>query len=371
MALKLFFTVMFAPLPPVPAPMPAPMAVPAPQAITVQQPKLILPEFPVAAPAANPFAADSALLARALGGPALELTTRGTSVTLLASATPVEGGCAAEMTARLPGGSPAYSRRVRWSDMAWSGQADGGRTKLAFFENEGRLANDMLAFAPGNAAAFQAALARVVSACRSAPSEGDRVLARRPGRAPSCYFARLPQLQLYDVATPAFPGDRPRAVLTLLSRENPEAELQLFLERGEAGEWGNPAVAFIYADRRLGEAGITGASFSLDGSDVVTRHSLTTFGDTRVRIAMDSFLGGTGEQGADSFYRRMVGSREIQLTLADGGTKPRAVLHFDVGTALAAARDALKSSDWTCAGAMPDASPAAAWKPVEQSVTTS
>ena len=248
---------------------------------------------------------------------------------------------------------------------------------VAFYEHEGRLPADTLVFAPLDAAVFRAAVVRVVAACRSAWREGERVEIAAPGPMRSCYFARLPQLRLYDSVTPPPAADPQRAVLTLLARENPQAELQLQLERsapdpaGEAGvgagaggnDWGSPAVAFIYADHRLKAMRIAGAGFALDGQPVAARHAIATFSHTRVRITMAALKPPRGVPPAASFSRRLVASSEVALTLMVAGGKHREVLHFDAGQALAAARASLTSADWSCAAAAPPPAPAARWQP--------
>lgn len=315
---------------------------------------------------------ESGILARALGGPVLQLTMRGTTVPVTASATPLDDGCAARLTASAPAGGAPWTRLLRWNEVAWSGTGAGGRTTVVFYDPQGRLAADRLAFAPGNAEAFRTALARVVSACRSASGENRRVLVESRVRTRSCYFPRAPQLQLYDSpATSAGMFPR-RAVVTVLSRENPEAELQLIFERGEPRadtgggvqeEWTRATVSFIYADGKLGERGISGAGFALDGQTVAAQHSLVQFADTRVRIALDQQHEAGGTIDADSFFQRLVTSATATLTLEDGGSQPRAVLTFETGPVFAEARKALSAAQWSCEGAFPPPEPAATWAP--------
>lgn len=315
------------------------------------------------------IAADSAVMARALGGPLLELTMRGTTVAVVAAATPADGGCTTQVTAHAPGKNRRYSRLFRWSEVAWAGATAEGRTKVAFFEHEGRLPGDTLVFAPQDGAAFRSALARVVAACRAVRAEAERTLVGAVGLTRSCYFARLPQLQLHDAEAPHAAFGPPRAVLTVLSRENPEAELQILLEQNQPGghgkgdDWGSPAVAFTFADPRLAEMRIAAAEFALDARPVVADHSITAFGDTRVRIAMDSLRRPGGGAAPERFYKRMAGSGAVTLTLLGAANERRAVLTFDVGPALAAARLALAGANWSCAAASPAPAPAARWQP--------
>lgn len=314
------------------------------------------------------LAADSALLAEALGGRTLDLTMRGTTVAVLASAVPAEDGCAALATAHAPGSPRKWTRRFRWSEVAWTGTTAEGRTTVSFFEHEGRLPGDTLEFAPADAAGFRAALARVVGACRAARGAGERIAIAGSSSMPTCYFARLPALELIESAAPPPMGDPPRAVLTLLSRENPQAELQLLVERAApdsaagSDDWGRPAVAFTFADPRLKDMRIGEARFALDGKAIKAQHTIAAYGDTRIRISMDS-LPVAGSKAPPSFYRSLAGSGEVGLTLLDEAGKSQAVLHFDAGPALAAAREALRAADWSCASAAPAPAPAARWQP--------
>ena len=311
------------------------------------------------------LAADSALLAEALSIPMLQLTMRGTSVVVMARAAPAEGGCAALVSARAPSGSREWSRLFRWSEVAWAGTAPDGRTMVSFFEHEGRLPADTLVAAPPDPGAFRAALSRLTVACRATSDASERILmaSRRGPR--SCYFARLPSLLLMEEPASA----PPRAMLSVLSRENPQGELQVLLERDSPGsatgedEWSRPAIAFIYADPRLKDMRIAGAGFALDARPVAAQHALAAYGDTRLRIGMDPSTAPAGDTGADSFYRRLAASGEARLTLLDAAGQARAVLNFDAGPALAAARKALKAAGWSCAGAVPASAPAAIWRP--------
>ena len=323
-----------------------------------------------------PIVADSAALSRALGTPDLVLTTRGETVRLLAGAAPVEGGCGTQIVAgegaTASGAVPARSRVLRWTDIAWTGTAPDGRTLVSFYQDEARLPGDTLAFAPADAAGFRAALDRVVTACRRAQRETARVLAAVPGPSQSCYFARLPQLEL---VAPSHPAEPQRAVLTMLSRETPEAELRLIVERPAPGsvpggdEWGRPAVAFGYADRHLKDMGIARAGFAVDDAPVSARHAVLLFGDKRVRIAMDPVLRrAEPDTGGASFYSRLVAGEAVELTLLDTDGRSRAVLRFDAGPALAAARQMLAEANWSCDGAATAPPPAAEWKPMDATI---
>lgn len=311
------------------------------------------------------IAADSAVMARALGGSTLELTREGTSVSVMASAAPAEGGCAAQVVARAPGGGRKWSRLFRWGDVAWTGVGPGSRIEVVFYESDGKLAGDTLAFAPQDAATFRAALARLGTACRAARGESERVLTAARGEARSCHLARLPQLHIEESGR----GIPPRAVLTVLARETHHANLELLLERSGAAspgddEWGEPIVTFVFADPQLKAMRIVGAAFELDAAGVPADHAIAAFGDTRLRITMDPFRrSSTGGSGVGSFYRRLATSGEATLSLLGADKAPRAVLHFDAGAMLAAARKALRATDWSCTGAVPAPDPASRWQP--------
>lgn len=315
---------------------------------------------------ANPRSADSIMLANALSGQALQLTMRGTTVAVMASAAPAEDGCSALISAHAPGMTRRWNRLFRWSEIAWLGTTPEGGTMVSFFENEGRLPGDRVVFSPSDGAAFRATVARLASSCRDARGEAERFLIAGEASARSCYFARLPGLQLLEASgSPA--ASQPRAMLTVLSRETPEAELQLLLERtgAKGDDWGRPAVSFTFADPRLKDMRIAQAAFALDRQPLAAQHSLATYSDTRLRISMDSRGSSVSGEGPGSFYRRLAASEEVALKLLDRSGQSRAVLHFDAGPALAAARRALAGGAWSCDGATPAPPPAARWEAVE------
>lgn len=324
-----------------------------------------------AAVAAHPLgardpAADGTALASVLSGE-LALTMRGSSARVMATAVPAESGCAALVTARGLQSDRQWSRRFRWGDVAWAGTTGDGRTMVAFHDHEVHLASDILVFQPIDGATFRRTLARVAQGCRTSSGEGDRVMAGTDLRVPVCYFPRLPGLHLQGLPAGSSADLPPRAVLNILSRENPEAELQLLLERAPpdaaAGgdDWGRPTVAFTFADPRIKDMRITSASFALDAQPVTAQHSVTAFGDTRVRIGMDPFRAPSGGGHASGFYRRLRASGEVRLTLLDAAQQAKAVMHFDTGPILAAARKALAASNWSCSGAAPAPPAASTW----------
>ena len=313
---------------------------------------------------------DAVSVANALSEQPLVLSMRGTSVDAIAIVTRGSDSCTALVSAHPPGKKKLWSREFRWGDVAWLGGAADGRTIIAFFEPDGRLPADTVAFSPADARGFHDSLTRLSSACRARRGENERIAFGPSGPMRSCYFARLPALQLIDseVASPA--SLPPRAMLSLLSRENPQGELQLLLERAApdptAGgdDWGAPIVAFVFADPRVKDMQIASASFALDAKPVTAQHAVAGYGDTRVRIIMDPFAPSATDKPQTSFYRRLTKSREVMLGLLDASGQSRAVLNFDVGPAVAAARKALSAADWSCTAATPAPTPAAHWQPV-------
>ena len=312
---------------------------------------------------------DANGVANALSGPTLTLTMRGTTVQAIADVTPTRDGCTAVAAAHAPGKHEIWSREFRWGDVAWLGPAPDGRTRIAFFESEGRLPTDMVTFAPAEPGSFRAALARMADVCRVLHRDSERIAFGATGPMRSCYFPHQPALQLIDSGS-SEGGLPPRAMLSVLSRENPQAELQLLLERAvprpSAGDddWGNPIVAFVFADPRVKEMQIAAARFSLDAKPVAAQHAVASYGETRVRIIMDPFAASSTGTAKTSFYRRLKTSDEVTLTLLDKTGRSHAVLSFDAGPGLAAAREALSAADWSCATASPALTPAALWQPV-------
>lgn len=312
---------------------------------------------------ANPRSADSAMLANALSGQTLQLTMRGTTVSVIANAAPAEDGCSALISAHAPGMTRKWTRLFRWSETAWAGITPEGATMVSFFAPEGRLPSDRVVFSPGDGAGFRAALSRVASNCRSARDEAERIRITTQGSAHGCYFAGLPGLQLLESS--GLPGSSPpRALLTVFARETPEAELQLLLQRvaGNSEAWDQPSVAFTFADPGLKDMRVTQAAFALDGKPVMAQHAVTAYSGTRVRVSVDPFA--RARRGTASFGRRITASDEVRLTLLDDRKKSGAELHFEVDRALADARALLAAADWSCATAGPAPPPAAHWEPL-------
>ena len=343
------------------------MGIPAALAVAVAQ-----SAAPVVVPSAlsspQSLASDSQMLAAALAGPILQLAKRGTSVAVQAETRTAEDGCAAVIAVQPPGAGPGAGRRwtrlFRWSDVAWTGALPDGRALVAFFEQEGRLPGDRLTFAPADPANFMAALGRVTEQCRVARDEAERVASGEYAGTRSCYFARMPGLELVEATEPnAVPGPT-RAVVTLLAHETPEAELRLLFDRAAPssdGEPDFPDVAFTVAAPSLKALDIAGARFALDGVIVQARHTLALYGDTRLRVRMDPSAGIPRPSAEESFYRQLAASGKVTLTLLDSKGAARAVLNFDAGRVLAAARQALHNADWSCALAA-SSPPAADWQ---------
>lgn len=328
---------------------------------------LVLPQTPVAAPAiATAPAGDSAILAAALDGRPLALTMRGSAAQVAPQVVPAENGCAVRLAARGHGRSQTWSRLLRWSDLAWSGAGPDGTVRVAFYDHEGRLPVDMVSFRPDDATRFLGALAPVAAACRQSGDDRARVLGTDFAAARSCYFKALPQLQLYDAGMPGPHAHSPRAMLTLLSRERPDAELQLLFERpppsnGDAAPAGTQiAAAFVFADARLADLQIARAGFALDDAAIEAPHAVAIYGDTRVRVTLDPPPPGAGSVN-EGFVERLDTSGAVTLYLRDAARRDRAVVRFDVGGLLAEARRALAAADWSCAAAQPAPPPAAQW----------
>lgn len=313
------------------------------------------------------LSSDSALLAAALEGPRLELAHRGTGVALHAKANPAENGCATMIAARAPGRPGTWKRLFRWSEAAWTGTLPDGRVSVAFFEHEGRLPGDRLVFAPADPAAFRAVLARVREACLAARAESERVLSGEHSGSRSCYFARLPGLELVDPAAGTAQSDPARAVVTLLAEETPEAELRILAERASAVKgagWGRADVAFTIASPALTSMQIAGARFALDGVPIDTPHTIAVYNDTRLRIRMAS-AGGEVPAREESFDRRLAASERVTVTLLDGAGSSWGVFNFDTALALPRARRALQLTDWSCATAVAAPASAAQWQLAE------
>lgn len=315
--------------------------------------------FPLLSPS---LAADSAMLAASLAGPRLELTRPGSGIAVRADIDADEHGCAAQIAVRAPDGA-SHRRLLRWTDVAWTGMLPDGRVMVAFFEHEGRLPTDRLSFVPTNPKEFEAGLTRVVEACRGASAEHERTLSSEHSGSRSCYFKRYPGIELIEptVSTPA--GEGTRAVVTMLAEETPEAELRLLVERDPNGDgWREPEVAFTVGGEGIKDFRIGAAHFALDGVTVDVRHSIAVYNGTRLRIRMDSAANGasTGDEG--SYYRRLSTSQRATVSLVDSAGVSRAVLNFDAGPVLAAARRALDAAAWSCADAAPTPSPAAPWQ---------
>lgn len=178
---------------------------------------------------------------------------------------------------------------------------------------------------------------------RAVPDERVVTLAR--GGASQCYFAAMPQLRLDDSG--ADRGFPPRIILTVRSRENPRAELELMLTRAPDGDgWSEPGVAFSFAAPGLRTLGVEEADIRLDSAAVPSDLALVMFGDTRLRVMMDPYR--NAGKAPDAFFSRLASSERATLRLLDAGNRSLAVLRFDVGPALETARMMLARTNWSC-----------------------
>lgn len=315
--------------------------------------------------ALSPLAADVAAVTAAVSGRDVSLSMRGKSVNVVAQLEDIDG-CSAKMTAHAPGSTRKWSRRIDWADLAWTGRSGGNRAKAVFFEPEARLAGDTIEFAVDRPDEFRAAIGRLGKLCRER-SVPVQTVAFGPDRGMrSCYLVRMPELHLIE--TPDDATLPPRASLTVLSREDPMAELHLLAERasGAAGAdamaWERPLVAFVFADAQLGTAPVTSARFALDGEGLVTDQSLAAYGDTRVRITMDPFSGRAGKGGAAPFYPRLAGSIVVTMKLAGADGQGRGTFTFEAGPLMAIAQKMLADANWSCAKAEKAKPAATVWR---------
>lgn len=312
-----------------------------------------------------PAAMDIAAAIGAVSGHEVSLSIRGKTVVVVAELADVDG-CSAKMTAHAPGKTSKWSRRIDWGDLAWIGRSGGNRVTAVFFEPEARLAGDTMIFDVEKPDEFRATVARLSQVCRERTAPAQTVAFGPDRGMRSCYPSRLPELQIIE--TPDDATLPPRASLTVLSRENPLAELHLLAERATApggkatGEWARPLVAFVFADGQLRDKPVTAARFALDGEGTTTEQSLAAYGDTRVRITMDPFGDRPAKGGIAPFYPRLARSLVVTMNLvgADGGS--RGTFTFEAGPAMAVAQQLLEKTNWSCASAGKAMSPATAWR---------
>lgn len=335
-----------------------PVFLPALAALMVQTSALSAALAPAPAPN-SPLASDNATLAGAMDGRRLDLALRGVGRSVHAKALPTESGCSTRIIASTLDGSDAGTRLLRWADVAWTGELPDGRVMVAFYEQEGRLPGDRLAFAPADPAAFEAALKRVVETCRGAAGEGEQVLSGDYSGSRSCYFTRSPGLELVESTPPQ--REPTRAVVTVLAQDTPDAELRLLTERGAEGDgWEEPEVAFTLAGAGMEDLRISAVRFALDGEPVDPQHSIAIYNNSRLRIRMNPIAATAPNE--DSYYRRLFTSTRATVTLIDSEGAIRAVLNFETGPALAAARLALDNAAWSCATASAAPALAARWQ---------
>lgn len=312
------------------------------------------------------LARDGAAIASGMNGTRLDLYRHSIGVTIEAHARVAEGGCVTQLSSQAAGAPNSWTRSLRWDQLAWAGRLPDGRVKVAFFEDEGRLPGDRVAFSPADPEAFSAAVVRLAAACRNGREVGERVLTGDYPEWRSCYFARQPALGLTDTPASAPHPRESRAVLSILARETPEAELNLLFDDADPAPTQRTLraeVSFVFAGQQLRTNRIGAAQFALDGQTVTPQHSLAAYGNTRLRIRMDPFreLRRTADTAEPPYFTRLSESGVATLTLLDRTGRTQTVLTFDVGPALAQARAALASSDWSCAATTPPPPPAAQW----------
>lgn len=300
---------------------------------------------------------DRAALVATIDNTRLDVWQRSVGLTVRADARSVGDGCTTAIASQYPGQSDAWTRLLRWDQVAWSGTLADGRVMVAFFEQDGRLANDRVTFAPADATAFQAGVARVAQSCRAGRARQERVIVADYPLWRSCYLARTPAVELVETRSLTGRAEEPRASMSVYARETPEAELHLLFD----GDPDTAEVSFTIARSDLRRMGVAGAAFALDETTVDPRHSLAFYGDTRLRIRMDPFSMVTpaATTTEPSYFERLTDSRTATLTLVDAARKPIGRLTFDIGSALTEARETLRATPWTCAAPAPAPTPAA------------
>lgn len=308
---------------------------------------------------------DSSAVVASMNGTRLDLWRHSVGVTVEAHARVVEG-CVTQLSSQAQGAPNSWTRSLRWDQVAWTGKLADGRVMVAFFEEDGRLPGDRVTFSPADPAEFGAAVTRLASACRDARNVSERVLVGDYPDWRSCYFARQPALGLTDTPASAPHPREPRAVLSILSRETPEAELHLLFDDADPAPTQRilrADVSFVFAGQQLRTNKIGAAQFALDGQTVTPQHSLAAYGNTRLRIRMDPFreLRRPADSAEPAYFTRLLESGVATLTLLDRTGRTQTVLTFDVGPAIAQARAALASTDWSCAATTAPPPPAAQW----------
>lgn len=302
---------------------------------------------------------DAAIVADALDGRRLQLEMRAQRVSVDAMAEPAEEGCATRIVARAPWGSRPWSRLFRWGDLAWAGMTVEGLTQAAFYDFEGHLATDLVAFAPPDPAQFRDALDRLVQYCRDRAGPATRILSNEGNRSRTCFLAARPEIQIIASKPEVEPPTPPRIAISLYSRESPQVELQLFFEGVGERAWSAPVVGFMIAEPRLVDGKMDKVAFAIDGQGHMVRHSIAAFSRTRLRIAMDQ-----SDPGFSRFTSALASGEELVLTLWSPTGSPADTYRFNPRAAIAEARDLLSDEELSCDAAVAPPPRAADWHAV-------
>ncbi|WP_375291081.1 hypothetical protein [Qipengyuania sp.] len=302
---------------------------------------------------------DAAIVSSALDGRRLDLEMRGQRVSVDATAEITEGGCSTRIMAQAAGGSRQWSRILRWTELAWAGETVEGATQVAFYDTEGHLATDLIAFGPPDASRFREALARLVQSCRMERGEAARVQTSQGNRTRTCFLGNRPEIQIIDTK-PAIPTPAPpRLLINLYAQESPRVELQLLFEGVGEQALKDPSMAFVVAEPGLMNGQVKRARFRINGRDFAVRHSIAAFGTTRLRIAIDPRA-----SGFDSFATALGSSSELVLSLLSRDGSAIGRYTFDPRQTLRQAKELLAGTGPSCNEAVPRLSRAADWSVV-------
>ena len=302
---------------------------------------------------------DATIVSSALDGRRLHLEMRGRSVSVDATAEVTEGGCSTRIVAQAAGGARQWSRILRWTELAWAGETVEGTTQVAFYDTEGHLATDLVAFEPPDAPRFREALARLVQSCRIERGEAARVQISEGNRTRTCFSGIRPEIQIIDTK-PAVPTPSPpRLLINLYAQESPRVELQLLFEGVGEQALRDPSMAFVVAEPDLMNGTVKRASFRINGRDFAVRHLIAAFGTTRLRIAIDPRT-----SGFNSFANALGSSRELVLSLWSRNGSAIGRYTFDPRQTLGQAKELLAGTGPSCNEAVPRLSRAADWSVV-------
>lgn len=318
--------------------------------------------FPKAIPAAlfavmswsasahHPFASESEIGSAfvPITSPDLQVTPAAfMNVTVLADVGLASAPCSLKIGTRFDRDNAQAPRAADWINASWSMPGYQGRMDPLDF------ATAPLAPTPGPLALGRPTEPRNNSGrlnftCETRRSLADeRVVTLARGGARNCYYTELPQLRLDDSGSDR--GFPPRIILTVRSRENPHAELELMITRSPDGTgWSEPGVAFVLAAPNLRALGVAEARIDLDRTAVASDLAIVMFGETRLRIMMDPSRNALTGKSSGKFFSRLVQSDRATLRLFDKTDTPITDLRFDVGQVLEAAREMLDRTNWSC-----------------------